>query len=82
MADQCEYCYKCLCYINYGQFLVQVSEYQFTKRSANSTVTNTWLSICLNNSNDRQNYDETNEAYILGHLTCMGHFQGPGRDPI
>lgn len=51
MADQCEYCYKCLCYINHGQFLVQLSEYQFTKRSANSVEINTCLSICLNNLN-------------------------------
>lgn len=53
MADQREYCYKCLCYINHGQFLVQLSEYQFTKRSVNSVETNTWLSISLNNLNGR-----------------------------
>ena len=49
MADQCEYCYKCLCYINHGQFLVQLSEYQVTKSSARRVETNTWLSISLNN---------------------------------
>ena len=55
MADQRAYCYKCLCYINHGQFLVQLSEYQFTKSSANSVETNTCLSISLNNLNGRFN---------------------------